>query len=90
MIELTQKLQALPLQRLSARLLWQLKETLFLPWFGLMFLGWLMVASASTGIAEYYTGNEQYFAMRHAAYLLLGVTVTFVVSQVPLRWWSQT
>ena len=90
MVEFAQKLQSLPFQQFFARLFWQSKETLFLPWLGLMFLGWLMVASASTGIAEYYTGNEQYFAMRHAVYLLLGVAVTFVVSQIPLRWWSQT
>lgn len=86
MVEWVAKLQALPLQRLF----WQTKEHVFIPWLGLLFLGWLMVASASTGIAEYYTGNEQYFALRHAVYLIMGVAVTWLVSQVPLRWWSQT
>lgn len=89
MVELSQKLQRLPLQAILIRLLWQSKQTLFLPWLGAMFLGWLMVASASTGIAEYYTNSERYFAMRHAAYLLLGVIVTFTVSQIPLRLWSR-
>jgi len=36
---------------------WQHQMTVFFPWLALLVLGWLMVASASTGIAESYTGN---------------------------------
>lgn len=79
----------LSLNHLSQRFNWQLKDSLFIPWLGLLFLGWVMVASASTGIAEYYTGNEYYFAIRHAAYLLLGIVATMMVSQIPLSWWSR-
>lgn len=71
------------------RFLWQSRQNIFLPWLGLMCLGWLMVASASTGIAEFYTGNAAYFAIRHAVYLLLGVVVVYAVSQIPLMWWSK-
>lgn len=49
---------------------WQQNSSLFYPWLALLVLGWLMVASASTGIAEDYTGNPAYFAIRHAVYLL--------------------
>nr|WP_270049675.1 putative lipid II flippase FtsW [Thalassolituus pacificus] len=62
---------------------------MFYPWLALMCLGWLMVASASTGIAEFYTGNAAYFAVRHAVYLLLGIVVVYAISQIPLMWWSK-
>lgn len=71
------------------RFLWQSRQSMFYPWLALMCLGWLMVASASTGIAEFYTGNAAYFAVRHAVYLLLGVAVVYAISQIPLSWWSK-
>lgn len=74
---------------LLKRIDWQNQQALFVPWLALMFLGWIMVASASTGIAEYYTGNPSYFAIRHAAYLVLGVLVMYAVSQVPLSAWGK-
>jgi len=77
------------LRQLPVNVSWQLNNPLFIPWLALLCLGWLMVASASTGIAEYYTGNEAYFAIRHAMYLVLGVITLLVVSQIPLKWWSQ-
>ena len=36
---------------------WQNETPVFYPWLAALVLGWLMVASASTGIAEEYTGN---------------------------------
>jgi len=71
------------------RFLWQSQQRMFYPWLALMCLGWLMVASASTGIAEFYTGNAAYFAVRHAVYLLLGIVVVYAISQIPLMWWSK-
>lgn len=71
------------------RFLWQSQQRMFYPWLALMCLGWLMVASASTGIAEFYTGNAAYFAVRHAVYLLLGIVVVYTISQIPLMWWSK-
>ncbi len=73
----------------AERFLWQSRQSMFYPWLALMCLGWLMVASASTGIAEFYTGNTAYFAVRHAVYLLLGVAVVYTISQIPLSWWSR-
>ena len=73
----------------AERFLWQSRQSMFYPWLALMCLGWLMVASASTGIAEFYTGNAAYFAVRHAVYLLLGVAVVYTISQIPLSWWSR-
>ncbi|WP_225673799.1 putative lipid II flippase FtsW [Thalassolituus marinus] len=71
------------------RIDWQNQQTLFWPWLVLMILGWLMVTSASTGIAEYYTGNAAYFSIRHGVYLVLGVAVMYLFSQIPLEAWAK-
>ena len=59
-------------------------------WLGLLALGWVMVMSASTSIAETYTGNAAYFSTRHAVYILMGIVLAFVVSRIPLAWWNRT
>jgi cell division protein FtsW len=59
-------------------------------WLALMALGWVMVMSASTSIAETYTGNAAYFSIRHAVYILMGIGLAFLVSRIPLAWWKQT
>ena len=89
MTELIASIKSTSFKQFTDRLSWQPRSRLFFPWLALMCLGWLMVASASTGIAEYYTGNEHYFAIRHVVYLVLGISALFVASQIPLRWWSQ-
>ena len=48
-----------------------------------------MVASASTGIAEDYTGNPAYFAIRHAVYLAAGIAVAFATSQISMSRWAK-
>jgi cell division protein FtsW len=68
---------------------WQNESQLFYPWLAMLLLGWLMVTSASTGIAEFYTGNSAYFAIRHAFYLLLGIVVTFAISLIPMARWAK-
>ncbi|MCA6129360.1 putative lipid II flippase FtsW [Thalassolituus oleivorans] len=68
---------------------WQNETQLFYPWLVMLLLGWLMVASASTGIAEFYTGNPAHFAIRHAFYLLLGIGVTFSISLIPMARWAK-
>lgn len=59
-------------------------------WLGLLALGWVMVMSASTSIAETYTGNAAYFSIRHGIYIALGIFVAFLVSRIPLSWWKKT
>jgi cell division protein FtsW len=59
-------------------------------WLGLMALGWVMVMSASTSIAETYTGNAAYFSTRHGVYIILGIIVAFLVSRISLDWWQKT
>ncbi|MGK0247755.1 MAG: cell division protein FtsW [Oleispira sp.] len=59
-------------------------------WLGLMALGWVMVMSASTSIAETYTGNAAYFSTRHGVYIVLGIMVAFLVSRISLAWWQKT
>jgi cell division protein FtsW len=59
-------------------------------WLGLMALGWVMVMSASTSIAETYTGNAAYFSIRHGVYIVLGIIVAFFGSRISLAWWQKT
>ena len=59
-------------------------------WLGLMALGWVMVMSASTSIAEIYTGNAAYFSTRHGIYIVLGIAVAFCISRISLAWWRKT
>lgn len=58
-------------------------------WLGLLALGWIMVMSASTSIADTYTGNAAYFSTRHSIYILLGISVAFFTSRIPLSWWQK-
>ena len=59
-------------------------------WLGLMALGWVMVMSASTSIAETYTGNAAYFSTRHGIYIALGILIAFLISRISLAWWQKT
>lgn len=59
-------------------------------WLGLMALGWIMVMSASTSIAETYTGNPAYFSIRHAIYIVMAIFLAFFVSRISLAWWQKT
>jgi cell division protein FtsW len=58
-------------------------------WLGLMALGWVMVMSASTSIAETYTGNAAYFSTRHGIYILIGIVLAFCISRISLSWWQK-
>lgn len=59
-------------------------------WLGLMALGWVMVMSASTSIAETYTGNPAHFSIRHAIYIVMAIILAFSVSRISLAWWQKT
>lgn len=71
------------------KLSWQHQQLLFKPWMALMLLGMLMVSSASTGIAEYYTGNAAYFATRQVVYMVLGFAVLYGTTLVPIKQWMR-
>ena len=53
----------------------------------LLLVGWVMVTSASTGVAASLTGNPWYFSIRHGIFLLVAITVATGVLRVPLGWW---
>lgn len=57
---------------------------LLLSCMALLLLGWLMVSSASVAVAEAWTGNPGYFALRQGLFIGLAVAAALVVSQVPL------
>lgn len=67
---------------------WSIRQPLFFIWLALLALGWVMIFSASTSIAEYYTNNEYYFAIRHAFYIFLGGCAFILTVQIPVSWWK--
>ena len=68
---------------------WQWDSVYLLPVIGLLGMGWLMVTSASTGIAESYTGNPAYFSIRHGIYVLIGMAAMLYISRIPIAFWRQ-
>lgn len=66
---------------------WLRQDVLFYPSLLLLGLGWVMVTTASTGIAEYNTGNAMYYSIRHGVYLVLGLIVMGLTSQIPMARW---
>ena len=68
---------------------WQRQDALFYPWLLLLGIGWLMVTTASTGIADYNTGNAMYYSVRHGVYLVLGIGVALAVSRISIDRWRQ-
>lgn len=75
------KLQSRSLHQSSIRFLdgWLIFSSL-----ALLVLGWLMVSSASVAVAEFWTGNTQYFAIRQGVFAVLGLIAAFIVSQVSM------
>lgn len=55
----------------------------------LVSLGLIMVGSASMEVAADIYGNPFYFLKRHATYIGLGLVVSTVVYQIPLRYWQR-
>lgn len=54
----------------------------------LLFIGLVMVASASIPMAAQSYGNPLYFFNRQAAYALLGLASAFVAVHIPMRLWQ--
>ena len=67
----------------------QVGYLLFLLTAMLVSLGLVMVASASMEIAADLYNNPFHFLARHGVYISLGMIVSAVVYQIPLRYWQQ-
>lgn len=52
-------------------------------------IGLVMVASASMGVAEAQFGHPFYFFMRHAIYLVMGLSLGAFASRVPVATWQR-
>lgn len=61
---------------------WLLFSALFL-----LFLGWVMVTSASMEIAGSRYGNPFFFSVRHGVYLLMGLGLGLLVVMIPVERW---
>lgn len=70
-------------------LCWQHKQTLYVPWLLLMMLGLVMMSTASTSIAEFYTGNPAHYIVRQCSYVLVGVFAFYVTTLIPIKTWQR-
>lgn len=68
---------------------WQHKQTLYVPWLLLMMLGLVMMSTASTSIAEFYTGNPAHYIVRQCSYVLVGVFAFYVTTLIPIKTWQR-
>lgn len=68
---------------------WPLQQPLFFPLLALLLLGWLMVTSASIGVAQMHTGNPAYYSIRHGIYVLLSLCAFMVITQIPIALWQR-
>lgn len=53
----------------------------------LLFLGLIIVTSASMPVATRLFDNPFHFAIRHGIYICIAIAAALVVLQVPLQWW---
>lgn len=79
--QLKQGIPGIDLELLDSKLMWIAPV--------LLLLGWLMISTASTGIAEHYTNNPMYFSIRHVIYMFLGVGVLVVGVHIPMSFWQR-
>lgn len=71
------------------RFRWQHKQSLFVPLLLLLVLGLIMVSTASTSIAELYTGNPAHYITRQCAYLFVAMLFFYVATLLPLKVWQK-
>lgn len=68
---------------------WQHKQALYVPWLLLLMLGLVMMSTASTSIAESYTGNPAHFIIRQCVYVVLGIAAFYITSLIPIKNWQR-
>jgi cell division protein FtsW len=56
----------------------------------LLSVGFVMVSSASVPVAERLFDNPLHFSIRHGIYMLIGLTLAYVVLNIPIQWWHNT
>src|SRR5690348_11942221 len=64
---------------------WQHKEALFGPWALLLMLGLVMMSTASTSIAEFYTSNPAHYIVRQCFYVALGIAELYLTTISPMN-----
>jgi cell division protein FtsW len=64
--------------------------TLVLLSLALLFIGLVIVTSASMPVADRLFNNPFHFAIRHGIYIVLALISAMVVIQIPMRWWRMT
>lgn len=68
---------------------WQHKQSLYKPWLMLLALGLVMMSTASTSIAESYTGNSAHYIIRQCVYILLGIAAFYATTLIPIKKWQR-
>lgn len=64
-----------------------LDRTLLLVSAALLFVGLVMISSASIDIAEARNGNPFHYVTRHAIFIFIAMTAGFITYQIPTSWW---
>ena len=67
---------------------WQHQQTLYKPLFMLLMLGLVMMSTASTSIAEKYTGNSAYYIVRQCIYISMGLAAFYITTLIPMKKWQ--
>ncbi|MHA7880945.1 MAG: putative lipid II flippase FtsW [Saccharospirillum sp.] len=68
--------------------LWQVDRWLMGAMLALLFIGVVMIASASIDVSQQRFGVPYHYWVRHLVYLALGAALVAVVSVVPMRLWQ--
>ncbi len=53
----------------------------------LLYIGMMMITSASTQVGEVKLDNPFYYFSRHAVFMVLGLVAAVIVSRVKISWW---
>jgi cell division protein FtsW len=54
----------------------------------LLFVGLVMISSASIDVADVRNSSPFYYVLRHSTFILIAVAAGLVVYNVPIRWWQ--
>ena len=63
-------------------------HTLVICLFALTAIGFIMITSATLDHAYQTRGNSFYFIVKHSIYLIMGITLSFIVSRIKLSFYN--
>ena len=73
----------------SAQNIFSLNRGMLFSVAALMLLGWIMVGSASIGIAEKHFGAPLHYFLRQALFMGMGLVIFIVLVRIPISFWQR-